>query len=369
MAENRFAHEDALSPEAAADEPASSLNLGPADPPDDPERAFEFATEAESDAYFAGLCDGIRQTGGIVPPRLAARARAAYPELFGDPAPDAGDLTDFDPVPLRHRRDGLTPERQREYVEALADTGVARAAAARIGISEQAVNRVRRRADARAFDLACEGAMRHGARRLRAIAFERAIEGTVKRHYWHGQVASEERVYDNRLLVYLLGKTAHLLDEPEEAKAVAAHWEPWVEAIEQGAPPPVLSAVEGPVLNADPEPDADEDFEDGALFDGSEVWETAEGWWTCFPPPDGFDGEQAGAPGDPDYKRRLTPAEEAVIEAELSESAALDLALEARRRDLYFGFLDAAAEATLAGEDFSPREAETCGTSGEAAPE
>jgi len=40
-------------------------------------------------------------------------------------------LTDFEPVPLRHRHDGLTPERQREYVEALADCGVARRAAER----------------------------------------------------------------------------------------------------------------------------------------------------------------------------------------------------------------------------------------------
>jgi len=30
----------------------------------------------------------------------------------------------FDPVPVRYRRDGWTPEKQREFVEALADTAL-----------------------------------------------------------------------------------------------------------------------------------------------------------------------------------------------------------------------------------------------------
>ena len=125
----------------------------------------------------------------------------ASPRNLAAAASPPRDLTDFEPVPLRYRSAGLTPAKQREYVEALADTGVAREAAAWIGISEQAVNRVRRRADARAFDLACEAAHRIGARRLRSIAYERAIEGTVKRIYYHGEVKSEEIVYDNRLLI------------------------------------------------------------------------------------------------------------------------------------------------------------------------
>jgi DNA-binding transcriptional regulator YdaS (Cro superfamily) len=369
MTENRFAHEDAPRSEAATDEPASSLNPCP----DDPEEEFAFASEAEAEAYHTGLCDGIRAAGGTIPPRLEARARAAYPELFGEPAPqESGDLTDFDPAPLRHRHDGLTPDRQREYVEALADTGVARAAAARIGVSEQAVNRVRRRADARAFDLACEAAIRHGARRLRAIAFERAIEGTVKRHYWHGEVKSEERVYDNRLLIYLLGHTAHLLDEPKEAKAVVDHWEPWVEAIGEGAPSPVLSKVEGPASSAPAADPGRGDFGEAAMFNGTEVWEADDGWRTSFPPPDGFEGYEEGDPGDWNYERELTAAEQAVIEADEAADREDLLADQARRRDIYFGFLDPAtddAEQAEDAEDFSLREAETCETSGEVAPE
>ncbi|MGZ8297125.1 MAG: hypothetical protein ACXWU4_08160 [Allosphingosinicella sp.] len=112
--------------------------------------------------------------------------------------PEAPDRLAFGPVPLRYRSDGLTPEKRRQYVEALADCGVARQAAARVGVSEQSINRVRRRADARDFDRACEAAHIFGARRLRSVGYERAIEGTLKGHYYRGERVSEERVYDNR---------------------------------------------------------------------------------------------------------------------------------------------------------------------------
>ncbi|MDQ8756394.1 hypothetical protein RCO27_09140 [Sphingosinicella sp. LHD-64] len=363
MTENRFAHSPALRHEAATDEPAfaETYRPRPGDPAYDPASDFEFATEAESDAYFAGLCDGIRQGGGVVTPRLEARARAAYPELFGEPAPaESGDLLDFDPAPLRYRSDGLTPEKQREYVEALADCGVARVAAARIGVSEQAINRVRRRADARSFDLACEAAMRFGARRLRAIAFERAIEGTVKRHYWHGELKSEERVYDNRLLVYLLGRTAHLLDEPDDAKAVADQWEPWVEAIGAGTPPPVPSAPAPAEAGAEaPAPDPDDIDEDDA-----EVWQRDGVWWTCLLPPDGFTGVEEGRHGEFGYRRRLTDDEEAIMEAHAARLSAIGTAYAAHRRDTYFADISQAFAAFGPLPDFSPREAETSETSG-----
>jgi hypothetical protein len=238
-----------ITPEAATDEPASSINpSAPAPhPPDEPEE-FAFATEAEETAYWAGVSDGIRSSGGIPAPRLAARARDAYPELVASPAdrggrPHPAEL-DFDPASTRHRHDGITPEKQREYVEALADTGIARYAAARIGVSPQAINRLRRKPEAKSFDLACAAAHRLGARRIHDVGWERALEGQIKRHYYHGQLAGEERVYDNKLLIYLMGRTEHLLDEPEEAPAIAASWTPWVEAMEQGAPPPDLSPPE-----------------------------------------------------------------------------------------------------------------------------
>src|SRR6476469_1273837 len=105
----------------------------------------------------------------------------------------------FEPVELEHRKDGWTPARQRAFVEALADCGIVREAAARVGMSEQGARALRRRADAASFAIAWEAALQLGADRLRSAAWERAIEGVVKPRFYHGEKIGEERVYDNRL--------------------------------------------------------------------------------------------------------------------------------------------------------------------------
>lgn len=249
----------------------------------------------------------------------------------------------FDPVPLRYRDDGLTPEKQREYVEALADTGLVNAAAARIGVSPQAINRARRRADARSFDLACAAAQRYGARRLQAIAWERAIEGTVRRHYYHGELVSEEVVYDNRLLIYLLGKTEHLLDEPDdEARAVCANWEPYMDALEQGRLAPAPEAAEAPESEPEPEPPLDD-----------EVWEDEGRLLTNVPPPPRFAGFELGRLGSEAYMRELTEAEEEIW-AERGDDEAFAVEFERRDDDRVW---------YLTQGSFSPMEAEPSETS------
>ncbi len=249
------------------------------------------------------------------PPEFTPGAATDEPAPSHEPAGHTGVIP-FEPVPVRARHDGWTPEKQREFVEALADTGVVREAAARVGMTEQSAWRLRRRPDARAFDLVCEAAQRPGARRLHAIAWERAIEGQTRRHYYHGELKSEERVYDNRLLTYLLGKTEHLLAPPPEAARIHRDWEGWMAAIEQGLPAP-------------PAPERDEE-----PWDGSEVWEAEGRWWTSFPPPADFDGVEEGEPNGFSYRRSLSDAEQGVIDADLAEQERDVHAV----RDLYFGF-------------------------------
>jgi hypothetical protein len=269
-----------------------------------------FASPAEAAAYRAGIAEGLR--------------RASAPL-----SPDPGDRLAFVPVPLRHRSDGLTPQKQREFVEALADCGVVSEAAARIGVTEQSINRVRRRSDAWSFNLACEAAHRMGARHLRSIAYERAIRGTIKGHYYHGELKSEERVFDNRLLIYLLGKTEHLLEPPQETQAVCHNWEPFMDALEQGLPPP------DPII-------AEAGLDD---VSGERVWQEKDGEWrTTFPPPDGFEGHEEGVCNGVDwYCRALTPREQTAVEPMQSNQVALDRS----RRDRFFGF--------AGGGDSSPK--------------
>lgn len=73
-------------------------------------------------------------------------------------------------------------------------------------------------------------------------------------------------------------------------------------------------------------------------------------WWTAFPPPADFDGIEEGEPDGYGYKRTLSEAELAFIEAQEGENHAERLAEEVARRDLYFGFEGGCSEA----EVFSP---------------
>jgi hypothetical protein len=242
--------------------------------------------------------------------------------------PQCGDRLAFEPVPLRYRSDGLTPDKQRAYVEALADTGVAREAAARVGLSEQAINRVRRRRDARSFDSACEAAHMFGARRLRSIAWERAVEGTLKGHYYHGELISQERVYDNRLLIYLLGKVEHLLrSDDRDSRAIGENWEDCMEALERGRPLPI--------------PGPEEDEKD---LGAEQVWMEDGVWWTLFPPPAGFDGEEQGTLGDSSYQRTLSAEEKAAMRAKRRADEEAEFAHCCAIRDRFFGLPPRGAE-------------------------
>src|SRR6185437_9714693 len=200
---------------------------------------------------------------------------------------------DFDPIHLEPRSDGWSPAKQRAFIEELADCGIVREAAARVGMTEQTARRLRRRADAATFNIAWEAALQLGADRLRSVAFERAVEGVIKPHFYHGELVGEERVYDNRLLLALLARAERIVSHADQGRAVQ-HWERWMEAIEDGDRPP--------------SPDR--------ACDEPRVWQDVEGrWWTDFLPPSGFAGDHRGDYGDEDYCRVCTVEELAAIRA------------------------------------------------------
>lgn len=217
----------------------------------------------------------------------------------------------FEPVEVARRCDGWYPERQRAFIEELADCGVVREAAARVGMTERSARNLRLRPDAAAFSLAWDAAVRAAADRLRSIAFDRAVNGTVRERWFKGEVVGEERVFDNRLLIYLLGRLDHPRRDREPEYRVA-QWHAWLEAVEEGS--------------AGPLPAPDESHR-------SPVWRDEDGQWlTSFPPPEGFDGEQWGSHGEEEYCRALSPEEEAAIA--IWEARPDDR--DSRRRDHYF---------------------------------
>mgnify|MGYP001019218566 CR=1 FL=1 len=298
--------------------PRASWTAPPGAPADNPPGGDpDFVTEEQANAYWQGVADGIRQVGGIVPPRLAARAAPGnlLVPTHEEPATtqDPDDILAFTPATLRARHDGWTPEKQVAFVEALADTGIIRAAAARVKMTPQSVSRLRRRKDARAFDLACRTAEQIGRRAIVSVAWERAIEGTIRRHYFHGELKSEERVFNDRLLMALLNRLPPDPVEDQEADRVERNWDDWMDALAEGrdpeAPPPAPESALGSAVES-PAPPTE-----------ARVWEDDGDHFTDAPPPAGFDLHQEGTPGDALYQRILTGAEQDYWEAEGREAA------------------------------------------------
>ena len=119
----------------------------------------------------------------------------------GESAPS---VPDFDPVTLRHRHDGLTPARQVALVQAFAECGCVREACARVGVSPEAVYRLRRRPDAQSFRAAMDRALDGAADQVEDGVFSRAINGVEIPHYYKGELVGTHRRYDERLALFIL---------------------------------------------------------------------------------------------------------------------------------------------------------------------
>ena len=98
--------------------------------------------------------------------RLPAPAREERP-----PIPD------FTPVPRRYRPDGWTPERQKAFIGALAETGCVDRAARMVNIAQPNCYALRRAPGAESFRRAWDAALDFTVPMIKDIAFQRAIEG------------------------------------------------------------------------------------------------------------------------------------------------------------------------------------------------
>lgn len=89
------------------------------------------------------------------------------------------DPADYQWVPVlrRPRSDGWTPQRQRDFIAALADDGRVEYAARQVGMSVNSCYRLRRSPGGENFAKAWDVARAHAAHRLIDIAFDRVIDG------------------------------------------------------------------------------------------------------------------------------------------------------------------------------------------------
>lgn len=115
-----------------------------------------------------------------------------------------GTAPDFTPVPVRYRYDGWVPEKQREFIEQLADCGCVDRAARAVGMSRATAYELRRRPDAQAFRLAWDAALDAAIARLGEAALARAIHGVPVPIFHGGEQIGERRQYNERLTMFLL---------------------------------------------------------------------------------------------------------------------------------------------------------------------
>lgn len=131
-------------------------------------------------------------------PTLAATA------VPPDPPDEAEDSSPFGPVPVRYRHDGWTPDRQLEFIEALAECGCVDEACKAVGMGRASAYALRRRRDAQAFRLAWEAATDVAVTRLSDAAMSRAINGVAVPIFHQGEQVGERRHCDERLTMFLL---------------------------------------------------------------------------------------------------------------------------------------------------------------------
>lgn len=113
-------------------------------------------------------------------------------------------LPAFTPVPRKYRHDGWTPERQRAFIEALADTGSVTRAAAQVNMAQANCYTLRRAAGAEGFRRAWDAALDFGVKRLKDVAFERALEGQLVPVFVGGKLMGFRRKRNDALLMFCL---------------------------------------------------------------------------------------------------------------------------------------------------------------------
>jgi len=116
---------------------------------------------------------------------------------------------EFLPVPRKSaRHDGWTPERQRGFIQALMDTGSVKSAAHAVNMTPEGAYALRRHPGGASFRKAWEQALAAGIQRLEDLAMDRALNGEEVPVYSYGKLVGTRRVYNDRLLMFLLRNRA-----------------------------------------------------------------------------------------------------------------------------------------------------------------
>ncbi|HEX9963638.1 MAG TPA: hypothetical protein VGB04_01490 [Allosphingosinicella sp.] len=276
---------------------------------------------------------------------------------------ESGELDTSFSETRRLRHDGWTPEKKRLFLERFAQCGIIVEACEAAGMSARSAYNLRDRDPLFAAGLEAARVVARGP--LADEAYSRARNGVVERIYKDGVIVAERHRYDNRLTMAVLARLDSRIDRAEERGAphlaLAQRWDEYLDALGEDRREDGLAMLAPAAPETEPDPlpaptpqknPPDRELRELHLRDDAGIdedphtlWEEEDGWWTDYPPPEGFDGEEEGRWGDHDYRRTLSPDEQAVIDSDLAEEEAEEAeeraearAIAEARRDFYFGF-------------------------------
>ncbi|MFW2829840.1 hypothetical protein [Sphingomonas sp. ID0503] len=156
-----------------------------------------------------------------------------------DPAPE-------DAAARRHRNDGWTPDRQRRFLELVADGVTVDDACLVIELSATSAYTFRRRAPGSAFALGWAAANLHARERIAASLLARAVHGqkeTVEKDDGDKVVTITRHRIDNRLGLHMLARLDRQADAPDPhgtlaaARLIAQEFDPFLDLMGQDAGP------------------------------------------------------------------------------------------------------------------------------------
>ncbi len=155
----------------------------------------------EEDQRPAVLTDLLPAAGAARDPAIAAETAADFPNA--DPLLPMP----FDGVELpdtRKRLAGWSADRQRLFLNTLAETGSVHLACSAARLSARSAYALRNRSPA--FAACWNSAILLSVGRLMAIAIDRAINGRIEQIFENGQLVGERRVPSDRMLTWLLAR-------------------------------------------------------------------------------------------------------------------------------------------------------------------
>ncbi len=204
-----------------------------------------------------GTDQATEQAGQPDAPSQTAPDHPAPPQA--DPAAQADNAPrayiPATPTRYTQRSDGWTPDRQRGFLERIAEGATVDEASASVGLSPGAAYTLRRRAAGAAFALGWDAAKLVARPIVAETLFLRAIGGQTERVTRPDGEVIERHRYDNRLAMSLLNRLDRHADATETTNAatrmVAAEFDAFLDIIGRDAGPARAGLFLGERLEAD----------------------------------------------------------------------------------------------------------------------